>query len=107
MSIATLGLVFLGQQLDAYNLTRVFGNFAWWSPFIILPGIVALGCGWLALSARGSISGGTILMVIGSLHLATGLSEWLNLVWYQEPPILVAAAGAGLLLSAIRRLGAR
>jgi hypothetical protein len=107
VSIAVLGLVFLGHQLGTYNLSRIFGDFAWWSPLIMLPGLVALGCGWLTLSGRGSVSGGTCLMVIGSLHLATGLSEWINLAWQWEPPVLVAAAGAGLLLSALRHLGGR
>lgn len=103
LSLAALGLAFLGQQLGAYEFAPIFGAWAWWAPFMMLPGIVALGCAWFALSARSSRVGGTILMVIGSLHLAAGMHELLDLPWYWLSPVLVAAAGAGLLLSASRR----
>lgn len=103
LSVAALGVVFLGQQLDGYDLQQIFGDFAWWSLLIAAPGFVALRCGWLTRFGRGARVCSMLLIVIGCLHLAAGLAELFDVALFWLPPIMAVAIGSGALLSASRQ----
>jgi hypothetical protein len=107
LSVAALGLVFLGQQLGVYDLTKIFGDDPWWAVFIMSPGVVALACAWRLQSGRGACVGGALLTVIGCLHLAMGVAEWFGLAWQWLPLVILSAVCTGLLLSIGLCLGDR
>ncbi len=124
LSVTALGVVFLGQQLGFYDLTRIFGAFGWWGFFILVPGLVAL-LGALAVFVRGTdpvsslalralslllLSGritrsgsrpsATVLLTFGAILCATAVGQFLRIHWAWQTPLPILAAGAALLVSA-------
>ncbi|MBL8094794.1 MAG: hypothetical protein JNL73_11550 [Anaerolineales bacterium] len=124
LSIAGLGLTFLGQQLGYYALVEVFGGLRWWGLFILAPGLVAI-LGALAVFARGtglvpaavlrllsllllsgqisrsgSQSSATVLLAIGAAVCAGAVGQFLGLHWAWQAPLPIFAAGLALMSSA-------
>ncbi len=125
LSVAVLGLTFLGQQLGYYALTAVFGSFRWWGFFILFPGLVAI-LGALAVFARstsssaatalrllglvllsgritrsGSRASATVLMAIGGVFCGAAVGQFLGLHWAWQAPLPIIAAGVALLACAV------
>jgi hypothetical protein len=93
-----VGLFFLLQQ---YGLVST--NFAWWSLFIIVPGLGILvsgimayrRAGYLTNSIRGQISGGTMMTLVGAIFL-------FHLDWGKVWPVFIIVPGVFMLLGVNR-----
>lgn len=124
LSVAALGVTFLGQQLGYYALAAVFGSFRWWGLFILVPGVVAI-LGALAVFARstaapvaamlrllglvllstrvtrsGSRASATVLMAFGAILCGAAAGQFLGLHWAWQAPLPIIAAGMALLACA-------
>lgn len=93
--LIVVGLVLLAQNFGISTLNN------WWALFILIPAVGALANAWRAYnaagghltgSARGSLIGGLILMMITAVFL-------FNLNWSLLGPILIILAGVGLLIN--------
>ena len=89
-----LGVVFLLQQNNIIGL-----NFAWWSFFVIIPGLGLLlsgittysRTGYLTSQARTQITGGTMATLVGAIFL-------FNLDWGRVWPVFLIVPGVFMLL---------
>ena len=89
-----MGVVFLLQQNNLIG-----PDFAWWSFFIILPGLGLLLSGIMAYSqagyltdpARNRITGGTMSTLVGAIFL-------FNLDWGRVWPVFLIVPGVFMLL---------
>jgi hypothetical protein len=94
LTLIGLGVLFLLQQ---NNL--VSSDFAWWSFFIIVPGVALLASGIMSYSragfltpqARGQITGGTMATIVGAIFL-------FNLDWGKVWPVFLIVPGIFMLL---------
>ena len=93
--LIVVGLVLLAQNFGISTLNN------WWALFILIPAVGALANAWRAYSAagghltgsaRGSLIGGLILLMVTAVFL-------FNLNWSLLGPILIILAGAGLLIN--------
>jgi hypothetical protein len=89
-----LGVFFLLQQSGV-----ITADFAWWSFFIIIPGVVLLASGLMAYSragylssqVRGQITGGVMATLVGAIFL-------FDLDWGKIWPVFLIVPGIFMLL---------
>jgi hypothetical protein len=93
--LIALGIILLLSYLGNFYLEN------WWALFILIPAIGAFGNAWrtyqqegnrLTASARGSLIGGSILVLITAIFL-------FNLNWALLGPIILIVIGLTLLLN--------
>jgi hypothetical protein len=93
--LIALGVILLLSSLGSFYLEN------WWALFILIPAIGAFGNAWrayqteghrLTASARGSLIGGSILILITAIFL-------FNLNWALLGPIILIVIGVTLLLN--------
>jgi len=93
--LIALGIILLLSYLGNFYLEN------WWALFILIPAIGAFGNAWrtyqqeghrLTASARGSLIGGSILVLITAIFL-------FNLNWVLLGPIILIVIGLTLLLN--------
>jgi hypothetical protein len=91
--LIALGIIFLLQS------NGFVVNFAWWAVFILIPGALILGRGIMTYSqtgsldsaTRGSITGGTILLMVGAIFL-------FDLDWGKVWPVFLIVPGVFMLM---------
>jgi hypothetical protein len=93
--LIALGIILLLSSLGSFYLEN------WWALFILIPAIGAFGNAWrtyqaeghrLTAPARGSLIGGSILLLITAIFL-------FNLNWALLGPIILIVIGLTLLLN--------
>ena len=88
-----LGVFFLLQQSGLINM-----DFAWWSLFILIPGLALLAsgvmsysrAGYLTNEARGRITGGVMATLVGAIFL-------FDLDWGKVWPVFLIVPGLFML----------
>lgn len=96
VALIIIGLVFLLQNITSLSL----GN--WWALFILIPAIASLGQAWrgyrqqgkIGASARGSLTGGLILLLVAIVFL-------FGLDWGKVWPLFLVIIGLGALLTGL------
>ncbi len=94
------GLILVG--LGTFFLLQAFGligDFAWWSLFILIPGLMMLMTAWVNYMRTGTVYkgvreqafGGVMLVLVGSIFL-------FDLDWGKVWPLFLIVPGIGLLL---------
>ena len=91
-----LGLTFLADQLQLIHLQTLFGDFHWWSIFILIVGMGAFIEGARVLRHSGWAS--TMLFISGVWIVSSGLMELLAPNWLSwEGMVGIGLIGTGLL----------
>jgi hypothetical protein len=100
-SVMLLGATFLANNLNLINLHTLFGAFAWWGFFILIPGIGALinalvvfvkSDNHLSIASQGLFFLGLVICAVAALAL-------FGLNWNLLAPIMIIAIGIGFLVS--------
>lgn len=94
-----VGIVFILRNITGVELHN------WWALFILIPALGSLATAWqmfvrngrrFTAASRGPLIGGLVLLAISAIFL-------FSLDWAVAWPFILILAGAGVLLSSLRR----